>query len=240
MTGEHWNNIMEASEPSGAGAVVRVAETVKGLRVPATVKGLDWLLGWARNGIEQTGEPWASSAADVVEVAALDFDELEALVLGSAPEAGGRRRFRQRGRGWNPDPDRTRWKRVDASVPGHPRFVFTVQPMISGPVMTTAEQGASVAIADERRVQRAQEAARNSPGRRQRVEMDAGQREALALSLGGRRTGESVRGVTCPSCAKRSVWWFVDPVGRTWTGAACAHRQTCGWAGGFATFGGGR
>jgi hypothetical protein len=215
------------------------AQTVAHLDIPATPEGLDSLLAWASRGIHEGDGPTFDMAADVVEMAALDFGGLEALVLGRPVEVGARRRFRERRTEWHPNPDRMTWERVNATVPDQPKFVFTVQPLVRGPVWTMAERAGAVARADEERVERARQRAQDNPGRRQRVEMDAGQREALAVSLGGRRTGESVRGVTCPSCAERSVWWFVDPVGKTWTGAACAHRKTCGWAGGFEIFGGG-
>lgn len=56
-------------------------------------------------------------------------------------------------------------------------------------------------------------------------------RERVAHALGADVTGAPLRAdrVTCPRCGDASVWWYIEP-GRM-AGAACKHRNTCGWTG---------
>jgi len=54
-------------------------------------------------------------------------------------------------------------------------------------------------------------------------------REQAGARVGGVGDGVRVRHARCPSCGRSSVWWWVDPA--TWHGAACEHRNSCGWAG---------
>lgn len=212
---------------------MNAAEVVASLNINPTPAGLDWLLGWARDGIEQTAEPWAERAAEVVEMAAMDFSGLESLVTGKERRFDARRQFRRRRTGWNPEPDRTKWLRMDASVPGQKPFTFVVQPMIEGPVMTLREQAVAVVSADEQRAEHAEKMMKATRRAGARVPLTTSQREAAGTMAGGRRTGASIRGVMCPSCGRRSVWWYLNPEGHTWSGAACKHRESCGWAGGI-------
>ena len=59
-------------------------------------------------------------------------------------------------------------------------------------------------------------------------------RERVALALGAEVTGTPPRAdrVTCPSCGRPSVWWWIEP--GPMAGAACKHRNTCGWHGSLA------
>lgn len=52
-------------------------------------------------------------------------------------------------------------------------------------------------------------------------------RLALGLEMGGQQVGDAVKGVLCPECDRRSVWWWID--------AQVAHRarcnsSSCGWS----------
>ena len=62
---------------------------------------------------------------------------------------------------------------------------------------------------------------------------DPDARRAAALDAGGRVVGagsaEVARGVPCPSCGRRSVWWPITPTGSPQ--ALCQHRESCGWRG---------
>lgn len=68
---------------------------------------------------------------------------------------------------------------------------------------------------------------------RKALECDPDARARLGQALGGRsmrrQDGEVFRGVACPACGRHSVWWLVDP--HKWRGAACEHRNSCGWTG---------
>ena len=55
---------------------------------------------------------------------------------------------------------------------------------------------------------------------------DPGARAALGLALGGRVTGNRVKGVTCPACGRPSVWWPIEPHGTPQ--GMCDHRSSCG------------
>ena len=58
---------------------------------------------------------------------------------------------------------------------------------------------------------------------------DPGARAALGLALGGRVTGGYVKGVPCPACGRRSVWWLVEAAEKY--SAQCAHESSCRWWG---------
>jgi hypothetical protein len=60
---------------------------------------------------------------------------------------------------------------------------------------------------------------------------DPSARRALAIELRGQIAddGTTARGMQCPQCGRRSAWFAVQP--ERWYGAACSHRQTCGWRG---------
>ena len=52
-------------------------------------------------------------------------------------------------------------------------------------------------------------------------------RLALGLSMDGRQVGGAIKGILCPACGRRSVWWWID--------AKVAHRarcnsSSCGWS----------
>lgn len=68
---------------------------------------------------------------------------------------------------------------------------------------------------------------------RNKIEQDPDVRENLGRAWGGkvieRPGGSVVTGLPCPACDRPSAWFFVDP--STWRGAACQHRQTCGFSG---------
>lgn len=68
---------------------------------------------------------------------------------------------------------------------------------------------------------------------RQRMAEDPEVRENLGRAWGGsiteRPSGTVVNGLECPGCGRDSAWYLVDP--RSFRGAACHHRSTCGWAG---------
>ena len=61
-------------------------------------------------------------------------------------------------------------------------------------------------------------------------ERDPAWRLSIGIQAGGRESGGRVTRATCPQCGQPSAWWWVRP--DRWTGAACDHRKTCGWAGG--------
>lgn len=69
------------------------------------------------------------------------------------------------------------------------------------------------------------------PWERRRVDLahDPDARARWAIERGGKTSGESAKGVPCPKCGDRSVWWPLRP--EKMTGAACAHRNSCGWTG---------
>jgi hypothetical protein len=62
---------------------------------------------------------------------------------------------------------------------------------------------------------------------------DPDARRRVGLALGGRvverADGAVIRGVTCPSCGRPSVWWPLSPARKR--KAECSHRNTCGWTG---------
>lgn len=61
---------------------------------------------------------------------------------------------------------------------------------------------------------------------RRRILRNSGPARAeLGLQLGGRVVGHAVKGVACPSCGKRSLWWWVQP--RRAHLARC-NRSSCG------------
>jgi predicted RNA-binding Zn-ribbon protein involved in translation (DUF1610 family) len=102
---------------------------------------------------------------------------------------------------------------------------------VLGPVRTYAEWDAEHARLDERRRARSQELlAEYRKSNRSKVYTDH-ERHGLAVSMGARIRGDRARDVLCPMCGKRSVWFYVSMTGHTFGGAACAHRNSCGWAG---------
>ena len=75
---------------------------------------------------------------------------------------------------------------------------------------------------------------RASLGLDARVEAVHRARDPAWRTQAGRDAGAEVdetraRHAQCPACGRRSVWWLLQP--ETWTGAACEHRNSCGWSG---------
>jgi hypothetical protein len=67
-----------------------------------------------------------------------------------------------------------------------------------------------------------------------RVESVHRARDPTWRAQAGRDAGAEVddtraRHAPCPACGRRSVWWLLSP--DTWGGAACEHRNSCGWTG---------
>ena len=71
--------------------------------------------------------------------------------------------------------------------------------------------------------------------RRLRLAFDPDLRTQAGEALGGRRRGDRIVGVPCPSCRKRSVWLWRSPERASW--ARCNHENSCGWAGPLAALG---
>lgn len=69
--------------------------------------------------------------------------------------------------------------------------------------------------------------------RAEQLKVDPVARRALAESLGARLAGdgahETAKGVICPQCGDRSVWWPIVP--QAIPQAMCHHRKSCGWHG---------
>ena len=55
-------------------------------------------------------------------------------------------------------------------------------------------------------------------------------RARLANVLGGRVVGEIARYVPCPNCGEKTVWWRINPDGKSHA-AFCNHKETCKWKG---------
>lgn len=74
---------------------------------------------------------------------------------------------------------------------------------------------------------------RRDAARTQRLRTDPETRRRAGVELAGREQGlggsARVTGVRCPSCGRRTVYWFVSP--ERMTGAACNHINSCGWRG---------
>lgn len=68
---------------------------------------------------------------------------------------------------------------------------------------------------------------------RRRVAKDPLTRERIAISLGAVLAGggeqRRAEDLPCPSCGRRSVWFWLTP--STASFARCQHRNSCGWAG---------
>jgi hypothetical protein len=58
---------------------------------------------------------------------------------------------------------------------------------------------------------------------------DYRERSAWAVNVGARVASGYARKAPCPSCGRRSVWWPLEPT--AFHGAACSHRNSCGWHG---------
>tara|TARA_Y100000590_G_scaffold200145_2_gene227395 strand:+ start:7773 stop:8594 length:822 start_codon:yes stop_codon:yes gene_type:complete len=54
-------------------------------------------------------------------------------------------------------------------------------------------------------------------------------REALAARVGAALTPVKAKSITCPACAKTSVWFWLEPGKQN--NAYCNHENSCGWSG---------
>ena len=70
-----------------------------------------------------------------------------------------------------------------------------------------------------------------APWRRLREDLrtDPEARARYAREVGASVGAESARRAPCPKCGDRSVWWPLRP--EKMHGAACSHRNSCGWTG---------
>jgi len=66
-------------------------------------------------------------------------------------------------------------------------------------------------------------------GARARLLRFPDKRLGLGRAVGGRTRGNRVVGVACPGCARRSVWWLIEPERKF--SAECNHKNSCGWTG---------
>lgn len=69
-----------------------------------------------------------------------------------------------------------------------------------------------------------------------RLWSDPEYRRSYAAVVGGRVTGRAVRGITCPNCERKSVYYYVYS-GKD-RSARCNHRSSCGWYGALIELGG--
>ena len=65
-----------------------------------------------------------------------------------------------------------------------------------------------------------------------RGDFDPTFRLQAGLSLGGKQRNDVVKGVTCPKCGRKSVWYAISPV--RFTGWMCEHRNSCNATGNVA------
>ncbi len=67
----------------------------------------------------------------------------------------------------------------------------------------------------------------------QRKALTPAERQSIAVSKGGRITGDIVRGIVCPNCNRRSVWFYIDPSSHAipMYSARCNHKNSCNWYG---------
>lgn len=84
-----------------------------------------------------------------------------------------------------------------------------------------------------------QQARTLSPAQQHRIDtykrkvLTPAERQRIAASVGGRITGDVVRGITCPKCSRRSAWFYIDPSSHAnpmYT-ARCNHKNSCNWHG---------
>jgi hypothetical protein len=64
-----------------------------------------------------------------------------------------------------------------------------------------------------------------------RLKTEPAARLGLARELQGTIRGmpETASSILCPACNRRSVWFFIEPEGKT--SASCNHQNSCGWWG---------
>lgn len=126
--------------------------------------------------------------------------------------------------------DWPRWSRVEAGD----AHLLRVDPAALPPTPEEVEHArVEAARASRPPVQRrgaiSDAARRRAQSDALRSDPDARRRAALALGgvVAGEGPGEAARGICCPQCGDRSVWWPIVP--RTTPQAMCHHRNSCGW-----------
>jgi hypothetical protein len=65
--------------------------------------------------------------------------------------------------------------------------------------------------------------------RASRYILSAQERESIALSLGASISANCARRITCPSCGRRSLWFYIDPESTGKRSASCNHQNSCGY-----------
>lgn len=155
-------------------------------------------------------------AFEVIHAAATEFDRLEAGVTQTKPRPGAAMRYRKTHRFVYLNPDKVE---------------RPTRPWVEGPCMTEQEWEA----AEERATAKRRESARKAVARMyadrpmsaaQALRVDEDTRTNLARDLGAKISGSIARGLVCPSCSRRSLW-FALPKG--W--ARCDHKESCGFEG---------
>ena len=182
--------------------------------------GVRPLLLWVQDVIQSTNaDPdEAREAFEVVTAAALEFDRLEAGVTQSPVRPGAARRYRDTHRFVTLNPDEA--ARIHT-------------PWIERACMTYNEWEQEVEIhrdarraENRRRVERIQKQYDRPLSRSRALAIDEAARESLAVAAGARLANGIARGVQCPSCSRRSLWWAVA---KGW--AYCDHKNSCEWSG---------
>ena len=56
---------------------------------------------------------------------------------------------------------------------------------------------------------------------------DPDARYRLGIAMGGRSQGRQIKGILCPNCNRRSVYYYVDPNANKDKSARCNHRNSC-------------
>ena len=216
-------------ETRGSGDV-DVRATVALLEVEPAPAGVDSLLVWASLALtDELAGSWdpigddAARASEVVSLAVEDFPALESLVLCEPPKRGALQRWRERQPFEQPSPDRATWTHHDD--------LGWIRPQVWAPVRTFEGWDAEVKRQDQARAMRARVLLAEYRKHNKGKVYDDVERRTLADGLGARIRGDRARDVPCPSCGKRSVWFYLSMVGHTFGGAACKHRNSCGWAG---------
>lgn len=108
--------------------------------------------------------------------------------------------------------------------------LLTVDPAVLAEPAGGGARRAGVGVPSSRPLQRVRvsgDRARQIARHRLRTSRDV--RERAAQWLGARISGRRAERVACPSCGRRSVWFWLEP-GRMST-AQCNHRDSCGWWG---------
>ena len=56
---------------------------------------------------------------------------------------------------------------------------------------------------------------------------DPDARYRLGIAIGGRAQGKQIKGILCPNCGRRSVYYYIDPRVNRDKSARCNHRNSC-------------